>query len=260
MRCSEIINIIEQLSPKEFASEWDNVGLIIGRQDKNVEKVVIALDATEETIEKAIQLNADLLITHHPIIFTGIKKICAEEYIGEKIINLIKNDICCYALHTNFDVMGMADAAADELGMKQREVLEILFEDDISKEGFGRIGKLPWIMSTRECAEHIKKCFQVDSVRVYGELEATHETVAILPGSGADAIEMALQANVDIYITGDIKYHVGLEAKEKGLTIIDAGHYGLEKIFMNYMKEYLNRKLPMIEVHIIKQTPPFCNI
>ena len=115
MKCSEIMEHLEQLSPPSFAEEWDNVGLLVGRRNKGVQRIYIALDATDEVVEDAVRCGADMLLTHHPLIFRAMKRISDEDFIGKRIIKLIQSDISYYAMHTNFDVMRMADAAADEL-------------------------------------------------------------------------------------------------------------------------------------------------
>ena len=147
MRCSEIIERLENLSPLSFAEDWDNIGLLAGRRDKEVKSIYIALDATDEVIEDAIRQEADMLLTHHPLIFTKLNRIDTDHFIGRRLFKLIQNDISYYAMHTNFDVMGMADAAADELSLQDRQVLELTYEDDISKEGIGRFGRLKEQMS-----------------------------------------------------------------------------------------------------------------
>lgn len=170
MNCHEIIGKLESLSPAAFAEDWDNIGLLAGRQDKEVETVYIALDATDEVVEEAVRLGADMLLTHHPLIFKKLDRITTDDFTGRRICQLIKNDISYYAMHTNFDVMGMADAAADELSLKDRTVLNVTYEDDISKEGCGRVGKLKKCMSVAELAELVKARFHVPNVRVFGEL------------------------------------------------------------------------------------------
>ena len=147
---------LEELSPAHFAEDWDNVGLLVGRPEKEVKSVYITLDATDEAIEEAVKLGADMVISHHPMIFKGIKQVRGDNFIGRRIIRLAQNDMCYFAMHTNFDIMGMADAAADELKLRNREVLETTYEDEISTEGFGRFGKLPRIMTLRECAAFVK--------------------------------------------------------------------------------------------------------
>lgn len=257
MRCSDIMEKLEELSPASYAESWDNVGLLAGRRDKEVHSVLIALDATTAVVEQAIRMKADLLLTHHPLLFSPQKKICQEDFIGRRLLSLIRNDINYYAMHTNFDVMGMADAAADELGLKNRGVLYVTYEDEISREGLGRSGKLPRIMSLRDCAEYVKKVFGLDQVAVYGDLSGDVEKMAVLPGSGKDETAFALSAGADVYLTGDLSHHAGIDAMEQGLCVIDAGHFGLEKIFMPYMKEFFEREFPQLEVIIAEEKAPF---
>lgn len=257
MRCDAIMEKLEELSPAVYASDWDNVGLQIGRLDKEITRIYIALDATEAVIEDAVRQHADMLLTHHPMLFSPIKKITAENFIGRRIIKLIQNDISYYAMHTNFDVMGMADAAADEIELKQREVLETTFEDEISKEGFGRIGKLPSTMTLKECVWLVKDKFGIDKVKVFGDLETELETAAISPGSGKSMIKHAIALGAQVLITGDIDHHDGLDALEQGLCIIDAGHFGLEQIFVPYMEEYLKRECTGVRIMTASQTAPF---
>ncbi len=256
MKCSEIICKLEELSPLSFAEDWDNVGLLAGRREKEVLCIAIAVDATEAVIDQVIEQKADMLITHHPLIFKAIKKINTDDFIGRRLVKLLQNDISYFSMHTNFDIMGMADAAADEISLQDRRVLEVTYEDEIAKEGIGRFGKLPRVMSLEECAEYIKKTFIIEYVRVYGELHATVETAAISPGAGGDMIAGALKASVDVLITGDIKHHEALDAMERGLMIIDAGHFGLEKIFVSYMKEFFGREIPEISITNIKEHDP----
>ncbi len=170
MKCHEIIERLEILSPPKYAEDWDNIGLLAGRRDKEVAKVYIALDATDEVIADAVDCGADMLLTHHPLVFKKLTRVNTDSFIGRRMYELIKNDISYYAMHTNFDVMGMADAAADELGMSGREVLNVTYEDEISKEGCGRAGRLCKEMSVRELAELVKERFAVPNVRVYGDL------------------------------------------------------------------------------------------
>ena len=260
MRCKEVMNILETLSPVVFAEKWDNVGLLVGREDKTVHKVMLALDATDDVVEQAILQGVDLLVTHHPLLFSSIKRITEADFIGRKLLKLIKNDICYYAMHTNFDVMGMADAAADALALHHCEVLDITYEDEISKEGIGRIGRLSKKMSLEEMAQHCKKVFSLESVRVYGEPDREVETVAIVPGSGKDYIEKSLEKRADVFITGDIGHHNGLDALEQGLSIIDAGHYGVEKLFVPYMEEFFANQMPELTVVRAIQGNPFFSL
>lgn len=257
MKCYEVIDQLETLSPTSYAEAWDNVGLLAGRRDKEIHSIYIAVDATDEVIDEARRLQVDFVLTHHPLIFSKMDRINTDHFIGRRVYELIRNDICYYAMHTNFDVMGMADAAADELELKQRQVLDVTYEDDIAKEGCGRYGKLPYKMTLHQCAEKVKKAFQVPNVRVYGDLNTVIEDAAILPGSGGSFVKNALTFGADVLITGDIDHHEGIDAVAQGLTIIDAGHYGIEKLFVPYMEEYLKRECSQLTVYKAKVKEPF---
>lgn len=257
MTCNEIIEKLESLSPPAFAEEWDNIGLLAGRRDKEVETIYIALDAADDVIEEAVRLGADMLLTHHPLIFKKLGRINTDDFIGRRIYQLIRHDISYYAMHTNFDVMGMADAAADELSLRDRKVLNVTYEDDISKEGCGRVGKLKACMSVEELAYLVKTKFHVPNVRVFGELGDIVEVAAVMPGSGGSYIKDALEAGADVMITGDIDHHEGIDAAAQGLTIIDAGHYGIEKLFINYMEEFIKREMPELKIYKAEIKEPF---
>ena len=257
MKCSEIMECLEELSPKSFAESWDNVGLLCGRKEKEVNCIYIALDATGEVIDAAIAANADMLITHHPMIFKPLKQIHSDDFIGNRILKLAEHGIAYYAMHTNFDVMGMADAVADELNLQDRKVLMGTYEDEIAKEGIGRIGALPQTMSLAECAQYVKKSCQIEHVKVFGNPADTMIMAAVCPGAGKSSIEDAIRQGADVLITGDIDHHEGIDAVERGLAIIDAGHYGLEKIFVPYMLEYCKRKFGNMKVYAEAERNPF---
>ena len=257
MRCEEFIRLLEELSPVSYAESWDNPGLLAGRYDKEIKKIYIALDATTEVIEDAKRCGADMLLTHHPLIFKGIKKVNSEDFIGRRILTLLQADICYYAMHTNFDVMGMADAAAERLMLSQRGVLDVTYEKDGVTQGIGRIGSLKQPMSLDECAQVVKQAFDIEWVKVFGEPDRPVETVAICPGSGKSMIGAALAGDVDVLITGDIDHHDGIDALERGMAVIDAGHFGLEQIFVPYMAEYIKRKTEHIEVITQTLKSPF---
>ena len=260
MKLKDVMMKLEELSPLAMAEEWDNSGLMCGRKDKDVSSVLLAVDATDEVIEEAVLSGADLLLTHHPLIFGGIKSVTEDSITGRRLLKLIQADVACYAMHTNFDVIGMADEAADRLGLIDPEVLEVTFEDSLSKEGIGRCGKLKNSMSLKECAEMVKEVFLVENVRVYGNLRDRISCVAVSPGSGRKMSRYALKCRADVLITGDIDHHEGIDALAEGLNIIDAGHFGLEKMFVGYMKDYFMKEMPEMEVSAASQKEPFITI
>lgn len=257
MQAIDVVNKLELLSPLQFAEGWDNSGWQCGRSTKDVQKILLAVDATDEVIEEAILSDTDMLITHHPLIFPKIAKITDQDFIGRRLLKLMQADVCLYAMHTNFDVIGMADEAADKLGLLERQVLDVTYEDNISQEGIGRIGKLPRTISLQEMAEQVKEVFWLDSVRVYGDLDKRIKVAAISPGSGKKMSGKALSGGADVLITGDIDHHEGIDSVAQGMAVIDAGHYGIEKIFVSYMKEYLLSEMPEMTVTIASQKDPF---
>ena len=255
MLCRDIMKVIEATYPKHAALEWDNVGLLVGRTEKEVKKIYVALDATDEVIEQAVAANADMLITHHPLLFSPLKKITDEHFVGGRVVKLLQHDISYYAMHTNYDVCGMADISAAILGLDGAETLEVT--DKESMEGIGKVGDFSGQMSLQSCGEFIKEKFQLDSVKVFGDLSSTVQRVAICPGSGKGMTELALEKNADVLVTGDIGHHEGIDAVAQGLAIIDAGHYGLEHIFIEDMANYLRKNIEGIVVETHEITHPF---
>lgn len=256
MICREIIEVIERAYPKEYALEWDNVGLLAGRDDKEVTSIYIALDATDEIIDAAVSEKADMLVTHHPLIFNGLKKIHNRDFIGSRLIRLIQHDISYYAMHTNYDVCRMGKLSGEKMGFVNPEVLEVTCEKD-TPAGIGEIAFLAQEMTLRECAEAVKAAFQLESVKIYGEPEKKISKAAICPGSGKSVIREAVRKGADVLITGDIGHHEGIDSTAQGLAVIDAGHYGVEHIFIDDVKQYLDSMLSGVRVITAPIVHPF---
>ena len=259
MKCKDILAALEELCPLQYREDWDNVGLLVGDGEREVNTVYLALDATTEVIDQACAAGAQLLLTHHPLIFDAMKKVTADDITGRRIIKLIQNDISHIAMHTNFDVMGMADAAADKLGLADREVLEVTYEDELSVEGIGRIGNMQTIMpmNAGEYAREVAQIFNLENVRIWGDTSRMVRRVAIMPGSGGEYFARAAAAGADVLITGDVKHHQAIDAAETGIPIIDAGHRGTEKLFDDYMQEFFRRTFPQIQVIKERDHEPF---
>ncbi len=175
-------------------------------------------------------------------------------------MRLIANDVACYAMHTNFDVKGMADLAAAMLGLEETQVLDVTAYTDDTEEGIGRVGRLMAPMTVKECAGFVKAAFSLPEVKVFGKADAVLTTAAVSPGSGKSEIGNAIACGADVLITGDIDHHDGIDAVAKGLCIIDAGHYGLEQIFVGYMKGYLEAHCPDIEIVAQKREFPYWTV
>lgn len=243
MNCNQIIEMIEAVYKPEYAMDWDNVGLLVGDGEAAVHTVLLALDATEAVIDQAVLLGADMIITHHPMIFKGMKKITADDFIGRRVLKLAQAGIACYAMHTNFDVGDMGMEAAKRLSMQEKEILEVTGDADGRILGIGVKGELPEMMTVLQTAELVKQAFGLSHVRIFGEKEHMVKRAAIVPGSGGMEIKCAIEAGADVLISGDIDHHEGLDAVAQGLCLIDAGHYGLEHIFADFMEAFLKERL-----------------
>lgn len=260
MLCKEVMEIIEKAYPRSCALDWDNVGLLVGRKDKEVNRIYVALDAVDQVIEAAAESHADLLVTHHPMIFSGMKRITEDDFIGRRVIRLIQEDMAYYAMHTNYDVMGMAELSGQVMGFQNSQVLEVTCPEDPVEgkpQGIGRVADLTERVTLAECCEQVKKRFSLDTVKVFGDLASPIKRVAISPGSGKSMISAALAKKADVLITGDIDHHTGIDAVAQGLMIIDGGHYGIERIFVEDMAAFLREKCPDIEVIQVPVCHPF---
>lgn len=257
MQCKEIMQVIEAAYPRSAALDFDNVGLLAGRAGKEVNRVYLALDATDAVIDRAIEAGADMLITHHPLIFSPMKRVTDEDFIGRRVVKLIQSDIAYYAMHTNYDVLGMATLSEKILGIKNSQVLDVTMCEDGNEEGIGRVGDLEKPMTLEECCVYVKHKLKLGSLKVFGDMNGIVSRLAVSPGSGKSAVTPAIAKGADVLVTGDIGHHDGLDAVEQGLAVIDAGHYGTEYIFIDDMKHFLEDKLPVLDVMTTPIIHPF---
>ena len=288
MKCRDLLKIIEHFYPVNTAYDFDNVGLLCGRYDKEVKKVYIALDPSDNVIAHAASWQADLLITHHPMILSPFKSVTDDDYIGRRLIRLIQHDISYYAMHTNYDVMRLGELTAEILGLSHLRVLseslsleesqavrdkvshhwlgegfspftnESLWKDKDSESlGVGVIGDLPDYISLRDCCDLVKEKFNLREVKVFGDLERLVKKVGIAPGSGKSTIPSGISKEIDVLVTGDIGHHEGLHGMDHELAIIDAGHYNTEAPFIEDMKEFLTRQNLNLEIKTEEINTPY---
>ena len=160
-------------------------------------------------------------------------------------------------MHTNYDVLGMADLSGKVLELEDAQVLDITSETNGVPEGIGRVGTLKNTMRLEECCAFVKNKLELGSVKVFGDLDKKVGRLAVSPGSGKTAVVPAIQAGADVLVTGDIGHHEGLDAVGQGLAVIDAGHYGTEYIFIEDMKQFLQTRLPCLKVVTAPIIHPF---
>ena len=248
MKCKELMNILDELAPKRMACEWDNPGLLAGRQDKEVKKILLTVDVDDKMVETAVKEHVDMIVSHHPLIFRAMKHVTDEDFIGRRVVTMIQSDISYFAIHTNYDSVpgGMADVVAERLGIVFGAPLEEMGEENGTAYGIGKVGVLEAPMNGRALAKKVKEEFGLPYVTVYGsELWETEpvKVAATCPGAGGSTIKAAIEKGAQVLVTGDIGHHDGIDAEAQGLMIIDAGHYGLEYVFMDQVEAYLKERL-----------------
>ena len=241
MKCSNILDNLLKVMPKELAMSWDNVGLLAGSSEKEVKNIVVCLDLSEKLIEKAISFKADLIVSHHPLIFSPIKNVTDKTSVGKRLVSLIKNDISYIALHTNYDIAAgcMSDLVAERIGLFGEPLEKTESVEDIDV-GIGKVGDLEKPLKISEIAELVKERFNLPHLRVFdGGEDRLISRIAISPGSGKGMYKAAYEKRASLLISGDISHHDAVDALELGVATIDAGHYGLEHIFIADMAQRL---------------------
>ena len=259
MKAYELIRAIDEIVPRSAAESWDNPGHQAGDKNWKCEHVLVALDLTDEVVDYAIDIGADFIFTHHPLIFSPIKSVTADDYITRRIVVMLSHRINYMAAHTNHDVVRMGNLAGDMMGLKNMEPLDITTEIDGEPAGLGVVGNIDSV-TVAEFAEDVKSVFNVDCVRIYGDKNMRLSRVAICPGSGKSAIDCAIDKDADLLLTGDIGHHDGIDAVAKGIIIMDAGHAGLEHIFVNDMAAEIADRFPKLRVTAYEGENPFVTL
>ena len=256
MKAKEIIKIIENICPERLAYSWDNVGLLCGDENKDVKKVFVTLDTNINTVKEAISKNADMIVSHHPILLGGIKRIDYSTSVGQMLKLLIENNIPLFAAHTNMDTAkgGINDKLAEMFELTDVKILDQHTDDslassrwknirqidtDDSSAGLGRYGRLEKTIKLGDFTEHCKKILGTPFLRVSGDFEKDINTVAVASGSCSEIIPLAFEKGADVIITGDMKYHNMIDMTELGICVIDAGHYPTEICVMDIFEDIL---------------------
>lgn len=239
---THIYDAIDRLAPFWLTMDFDNTGILVGDRNREVSCALLALDCTPAVVEQARQLGAQLIITHHPVIFHPLKRVNEDAVV----YLLIRSDIAVISAHTNLDIAqgGVNDALASAIGLRDCRGLELLNEQ--TGAWLGRIGTLPEPLSPEAFAAHIKACLNAASVKFSAAPRAIH-TVALCSGSGADCLDAAISAGADALLTSEVKQHEYLAAAAAGISIFDAGHFDTEDIVIEPLRDYLAKEIP--DVH-----------
>ena len=246
MKVKEIISAIEEFAPLSIQEGWDNSGLCVGSPEDEVTSVLIALDCTPELVDEAVSCGADMIVTHHPLIFKGLKKISVEDQVGEAVVKAIRAGISIYAAHTSADkvLAGVSGAMAARLGLKNVRILD----EDGEGTGLGTIGDFDSPMTAEEAVNFVKERFSLKVMRTSRPVEGLVSRVAMCGGSGSSLINAAKAAGADLYISGDISYHNFFT--EKDFMIMDIGHYESEIEIVDILFSLIKKKFPTFAVRI----------
>lgn len=238
----EIYNFIDTMAPFNSAEELDNSGLLVGDKDKTVNKIIFALDCTEDVIKQAVSCDADLIVTHHPVIFKPISEISADSLVYK----LIKNDLSIICAHTNFDkaINGVNDILCNAV-----ELQNVIHIDSACLN----IGELTSEMNSNEFAQHIKS--KLNGVVRYNSIEKTIKKVAVCSGSGSDYLSFAKELQCDALLTGDGSHHSFLDADEMGVLLVCAGHFETENIAIKPLADKIKNNFGIECVIAVQKSP-----
>lgn len=242
-----IYDYINSIAPFDTQEEWDNSGFIIGEFRKEVKTVVLSLDATKKVADFAKNVNADLLLNHHPVIFTSIKSVKK----GSAVYELVNSDIAVISAHTSFDkaVEGINDNLAKLLGLENTRKLE---------NGYVVVGDLDAEMSVDDFAQFVGETLETKGLR-YTDTDKPIKTVAVGGGACSEFMEDAME-NADCFVTSDLKYHEMLDASENGFAVINAGHYETENKPFLMIKDKLEKIFTDVEFIIAPEKNPVLEI
>lgn len=258
---SSIIELLESLAPLNLKEEWDNPGLQVGSLKIPVKKLLFSLDPTLDAVDLAKEIDAQLLITHHPLIFKPLKRVEISNSVGRIIYTAINQGLTIYSLHTNLDSApkGLNYLLAKRLKIEDPLVLDPLIRDELA--GIGRYGKIeptPFEILLKELSSSL----HLEQLRFLAPAKDPVDRIALVTGSGGSYIEKAHQVGSDLLVTGDLGHHHYLLAKEIGIGLVDITHHLSEEIpfrdFALHFKEHLREKGMDLEVHYFKrEEPPF---
>lgn len=241
---NRIIDTINHIAPEALQEPWDNSGIQINcGEDKNISKIMTCLEISRDIIDEAVKESVDMIVTHHPLIFSKLSKIDTEDITGEHIIKLIKNGIAVYSAHTSFDsaLKGTNYYLANKLSLKNLSPL--IPSSDFQECGMGRYGEYDHVLSFQEFLNLLKEACPDSDIRIAGKKPEFVKKVSVCTGAGAEFIDTAFSAGSDVFVTGDLKYHEAMHTADIGFCVIDAGHYGTEVIFAENMEAQLKSKL-----------------
>jgi dinuclear metal center YbgI/SA1388 family protein len=257
---SDIMRLMDEIAPPALAEDWDNAGLQIGDQQWTVRKVGVALDASMAVINAACQQKVDMLVTHHPLIFSPLKCIDCQTPIGAIVQKAIEHRISIFAAHTNFDKSegGLNDILARRIGLLNSVALDRAIASTSDKmgdphQGIGRIGDLPKAFKLQEFAAEIKQRLRLDTLKIVGRPDLVITRAAVCTGSGSSLVNAFLSSSAQVYISGDLRYHDAKDVEAADLSLIDIGHFPSEYLMVDALVNRLAQMVSQNQLEVIVQ-------
>jgi dinuclear metal center YbgI/SA1388 family protein len=246
MQIKAFITSLEDWAPIQFQESYDNAGLIVGDPEANCTGVLCSLDCTEAVVEEAIEKGYNLIVSHHPIIFKGIKQFRSDHYVNRTVLKAIQNNIALYAIHTNLDnvIHGVNSTLADRLHLENRKILAPipgLFDSNGQAVGAGLVGELPLETEPEAFLRWVKEKLNLNVIKHTKLIDKKLVTIALCGGSGSFLLDQIKTQKIDCFITSDLKYHDFFEADGKYL-LLDIGHGESEHFVPALIVDYLKRK------------------
>ena len=247
MSVNEIIDIIESVVPLQWQEEWDNSGLQVGNRNAEVESVLLTTDITESVVREAIEAGCQLIISHHPLLFHGLKQVCGQNPQARCVELAIRHDIAIYSSHTAMDswLHGVSGRMAEKLGIRNYRLLDSDAAPEGEGHGLGVIGELPEAMPLADFLQHVQSAFGAPVLRYVTGATETVRAVALCGGAGAEFAEEAIRQGADAFITADVKYHTFLDASGR-INLIDMDHWVSEHFTRDIFRELLDGKVKTV--------------
>jgi dinuclear metal center YbgI/SA1388 family protein len=239
----EIWNVLGKWALPGLAESWDNIGLQVGDPNAPVQRLMVALDATENVLEAASERKAQMVLTHHPLLFRPVSSLDISKLLPRLLAGFLRKNIALAAAHTNLDstVGGVSDLLANALGLSDVKPLHTS-EPNPPSVGLGRIGNLPYGCKLSEIIHKVSSMLRNPGLLVVGHTEQMITRVALCGGSGSGLWPMAIDEDADLFLSAEIKHHIAREAEQMGKAIIDAGHFYTEWPIVPAMAEYMKQR------------------
>lgn len=252
---SDLVQSLEAIAPLELAENWDNVGLLVGDRDAAVRRVMTCLTLTPDVAEEAVERGADLIVSHHPVLFKAVHRLTTETPEGRVLLRLAAGGVSVYSPHTAFDSAGdgINQWLAESLGLEEIAPLRLFDHaaDEVPERaarGSGRWGRLPQPMTLSDFNDRVKSLLDVANVQFVGDDACLLERVAVACGSAAEFISDALRHRCEVLLTGEARFHACVEARARGLALTLAGHYATERPAVEHLAARLAGRFPELDI------------